>query len=181
MSTPAAIATTPARVLREAAVYLTRRGWVQGCYYDQTATVFDPAACTVGAIGMVCYGGPVDAPALNHTDPGFAAFEAAVAYLDGWLIEHYGQDVYSFNDTPGRAVCDVVVSMRSAAFEWDHTHLRCPECGDPAIGVPPRHWGMPEFLPVPEFSHVDGTPLCPVYEPDGTRPCEPVLTDGGAV
>jgi hypothetical protein len=44
-----------------------------------------PPACTVGAIAMVCYGSPVQAPALMFEHPGFASFEAAVSYLDSTL------------------------------------------------------------------------------------------------
>src|SRR5438105_3512078 len=40
---PAAVV-TPASNLRAAALYLDRHGWIQACYYDQTATVFAPAA-----------------------------------------------------------------------------------------------------------------------------------------
>ena len=79
-----------ARTLRDAALYLTRHGWVQGAQYDQTAVCFTPAACLVGAIGMVCYGGPVEAPAQHFGTPEFDAFEAAVSYLDGYLSREYG-------------------------------------------------------------------------------------------
>ncbi len=64
-SVPSERAVTPAATLRATALYLDRHGWCQGSYYDATAVCFTPAACLVGAIGMVCYGGPVDAPALN--------------------------------------------------------------------------------------------------------------------
>ncbi|WP_449369304.1 DUF6197 family protein, partial [Actinoplanes awajinensis] len=62
-------ADTHSTVLRSAALYLERHGWIQGSYYDATSGVFTPPACTVGAIGMVCYGGPVDAPAQMFDDP----------------------------------------------------------------------------------------------------------------
>ena len=113
---------TPAVTLRAAALYLDRHGWCQGSYYEQTATLFTPAACTVGAIGMVCYGSPVDAPAQHFDDPGWGDFEAAVAFLDRYLIGPYDLDVYSFNDAHGRTAEQVTTALRSAADEWDRTH-----------------------------------------------------------
>ncbi|MFC8618830.1 hypothetical protein ACFT9M_20790 [Micromonospora purpureochromogenes] len=116
--------TTPARTLRDAALYLSRHGWTQGAYYDQTATCFTPAACTVGAIGMVCYGGPVDAPAQMFDAPEFADFEAALTYLDRYLCEvnPYDTDTYSFNDTPGRTRAQVIATLNAAADEWACTN-----------------------------------------------------------
>jgi hypothetical protein len=114
-------AVTVAVTLRAAAVYLDRHGWCQGSYYDGTATVFTPPACLVGALGMVCYGGPVDAPAQQFTDPGFADFEAAVAFLDRYLTGVYDLDVYSFNDARGRTRTDVVLVLDEAADEYDRT------------------------------------------------------------
>jgi hypothetical protein len=79
----------------------------------------------VGAIGMVCYGAQVDAPAQHFEDPGWSDFEAAVAYLDRYLDQHLadpdGTDVYSFNDTPGRTADQVTATLREAADEWDRT------------------------------------------------------------
>jgi hypothetical protein len=109
--------TTVAHTLRDAARYLSRHGWTQGCYYDQTAQCFTPAACLVGALGIVCYGGPVDAPALNDTDPGFADFEAARDYLDSYLSRTlpYDVDCYGYNDHTGRTADDVIVVLTEAA------------------------------------------------------------------
>src|SRR2546423_3321258 len=83
----ATLAGTPAVTLRDAALYLDRHGWIQGAYYDATAVVFTPAACMVGAIGMVCYGGPVEAPAQVFGQPGFEQVEAALARLDSHLTQ----------------------------------------------------------------------------------------------
>ncbi|MGI5182320.1 DUF6197 family protein [Dactylosporangium sp. CA-152071] len=58
-----------AQTLRDTTLYLQRHGWNQGEYYDATCVRFTPPACLVGAVGIVCYGGPVDAPALNFGDP----------------------------------------------------------------------------------------------------------------
>ncbi len=109
-------------ILRSAARYLGRYGWIQGAYYDGTAVVFTPAACMVGAIGMVCYGGPVDAPAQMFDQPGFDDFDATVTYLDGVLRGLFGMDVYSFNDHKGRSVGGALTALRVAADEWDRIH-----------------------------------------------------------
>jgi hypothetical protein len=172
---------TPARILRAGARYLAKHGWVQGCYYDQTATVFTPAACLVGAIAMVCYGGPVETPAQHFDTPEFGDFEAAYALLCAYVVSTHGaDDPYEFNDAKGRLLEEVLLVLHGAAEAWDAQHLRCPECGQRAVDKPPTWWGMFELLAVPEFSHVDGTPLCPVNGPDGDAPVLPVLVEGGA-
>jgi hypothetical protein len=106
---------TAGLVLRLAALYLQRHGWVQGAYYDLSASVFTPAADLVGAIGMVCYGGPVEAPAQHFDDPGFLDFEEAVLHLDRYLLVMDGSQAYEFNDAKGRQVQDVIAVLRQAA------------------------------------------------------------------
>jgi len=105
----------PARVLLDAATYLERYGWITGAYYDGTSGSFTPPACMVGAIGMVCYGGPVDAPAQHFDDPGFLDFEEAVLHLDRWLLVEDGTESYEFNDARGRTLADVTHVLRRAA------------------------------------------------------------------
>jgi len=124
---PSAI--TPAVTLRAAATYLDRHGWCQGGYYEQTGRGILPAACQVGAIGMVCYGSQVDAPAQHFEHPGWGDFEAAVAYLDRYLAVRYGLDeygfnveAYSFNDVKGRTADQVIAALRAAADKWDAEH-----------------------------------------------------------
>jgi hypothetical protein len=106
---------TAAPVLRDAALYLERHGWIQGAYYDTTSQTFTPAACMVGAIGMVCYGGPVDAPAQHFDDPGYLDFEEAVLHLDRYLLAMDGSESYEFNDARGRTLDDVTCVLRRAA------------------------------------------------------------------
>ena len=106
---------TAGQVLRDAAFYLERYGWIQGAYYDSTSGSFMPPACLVGAIGMVCYGGPVDAPAQQFDDPGFLDFEEAVLHLDRWLLVEDGSESYEFNDARGRRLEDVTRVLREAA------------------------------------------------------------------
>ncbi|GAB3076430.1 hypothetical protein [Micromonospora schwarzwaldensis] len=52
--------------------------------------------------------------------------------------------------------------------------LRCPECEQPALLVPPRDWPLNGFAARPAAPHTDGTPLCPVPGPHGSQPAEPV-------
>jgi hypothetical protein len=121
---------TIARTLRDTALYLSRYGWIQGAYLDQTATVFTPAACTVGAIGMVCYGGPADAPAQMFDDPGFGDFEAAVALLDRELTARSSQNVYEWNDDRSRTRAEVLQALLEIAAE-------CEEAGTPLRWMKP--------------------------------------------
>ncbi|GAB1693429.1 hypothetical protein [Krasilnikovia sp. M28-CT-15] len=106
---------TARRVLQSAALYLERHGWIQGAYYDATTGSFLPPACLVGAIGMVCYGGPVDAPAQHFDNPGFLDFEEAVLHLDRYLLIEDGSESYEFNDTKGRTLQQVTHALREAA------------------------------------------------------------------
>jgi hypothetical protein len=101
--------------LHNAATYLAAHGWIQGAYYAYGATGCSPSACTVGAIGMVCYGSPVTAPAQMFDHPGFDEFETAVALLDDWLKYEYGQDVYSWNDDRARTVDEVLDALTTVA------------------------------------------------------------------
>lgn len=121
---------TPARTLRAAAGYLERHGWIQGAYYDLSATGFTPAACMVGALAIVCYGGPVDCPAHLFDEPGFDEFEAALTVLEGHLCdvadwydrfdgEPYPTNAYDFNDAKGIEADDVIVMLQMAACVWE--------------------------------------------------------------
>jgi hypothetical protein len=111
---------TAARILRSAALYLERHGWTQHAYFDPTATLFTPAADMAGAIAMVCYGGPVEAPAQHFDDPGFLDWEEAVLHLDRYLLVHDGSECYEFNDVPGRRIDDVLHVLREAASTPTH-------------------------------------------------------------
>ncbi|WP_426505396.1 DUF6197 family protein [Dactylosporangium sp. McL0621] len=104
-----------AQTLRDTRLYLQRHGWNQGEYYDATAGLFTPPACLVGAVGIVCYGGPVDAPAQMFDDPGFGSFEQAVGFLDLYLFHRFGLNVYGYNDVKGRTCDDVLAMLEQAA------------------------------------------------------------------
>jgi hypothetical protein len=138
---------TSGMTLRAAALYLDRYGWCQGSYYLPSATVFTPPADMVGAIGVVCYGGPVDAPAQHFDAPGWAAFEAAVTCLDGYLSDRFDGDAYTFNDAAGRTAEDVRRALLRAAWLHDGRRLT-PVCcerlmveqpGSPAVFPPDGH------------------------------------------
>jgi hypothetical protein len=101
--------------LHNAATYLAAHGWIQGAYYAHGEAGSSPSACTVGAIGMVCYGRPVAAPAQMFDHPGFDEFETAVSFLDALLTDEYGQDVYSWNDDRTRTQDDVVHVLAEVA------------------------------------------------------------------
>ena len=53
--------------------------------------------------------------------------------------------------------------------------MRCPECGEDAVHLPPSDlvpWTA-HGLARPEWSHRDGTSLCPVPGPAGCQPAPP--------
>ncbi len=54
--------------------------------------------------------------------------------------------------------------------------VRCPECGERALLVPPTDWPLRDFMATPAASHTDGTALCPVPGPYGSQPAEPIST-----
>ena len=113
---------TVATTLRAAARYLERFGWCQGSYYDQTAIVFTPAACVVGAIAIVSYGGPVEAPAVMFDAPGYLEFDAAVSYVEHFVTVAFGRDIYGFNDDKTTTAVEVRGTLLLAASAWDNTH-----------------------------------------------------------
>jgi hypothetical protein len=166
-----------ALVLRMAARYLQRHGWIQGAYYDPTATIFTPAADMVGAIGMVCYGGPCEAPAQHFDNPGFLDFEEAVLHLDRYLLVEDGSESYEFNDAPGRRADDVLMVLRDAAARTAEElidALRVLDAHNPSMATRVRQltpggiWGNPGTDPTPghvDYPHQPGTLYdCPACE-----------------
>lgn len=141
---PVTPAVTVATTWRCAAAYLARHGWVQGSYFDQTATCFTPAACLVGALGMVCYGGPVEAPAQMFDDPAFDEFEAALTHLEEFLLFEYEVlSAYEFNDANGRTAEQVITALREAADDWEDRHDPAgSERDDPVEWLPGNGMGM---------------------------------------
>ncbi|GIJ52475.1 hypothetical protein Val02_93610 [Virgisporangium aliadipatigenens] len=130
---------TPANTLRDMVLYTDRYGWNQGDYYDRTAAVLFPPACIVAGLGMVCYGERFDAPALQFEHPGFGEFEAAMAWLERYLVDRFpdGDDngnpmtAYGFNDARGRTYDQVRAVVLAAADLWERIYLGPvpgPEC-----------------------------------------------------
>src|SRR5215472_4086506 len=114
-------AETVAFTLRDAAKYLRLYGWIQGAYFDTDTDPFKPPACTVGAIAMVCYGHPYEAPAQRFGQHGHNEFEATVSYLDQILKDTYGQDdVYTWNDDRARTVGEVIRVLHQVADDYGH-------------------------------------------------------------
>lgn len=167
---------TAAVVLRSAALYLERYGWIQGAYYDSTPGRFTPPACMVGAIGMACYGGPVEAPAQHFDDPGFLDFEEAVLHLDRYLMVEDSSESYEFNDVRGRTVDQVTEVLRNAAARPAYElidALRVIDAQNAKVAVlvdllkPCGIWGEPVNQPVAhvDYPHTPGTLYdCPACE-----------------
>ncbi len=56
----------------------------------------------------------------------------------------------------------------------DPDQLICPVCVEPVRPEPPAYWVVADGLPVPQFSHEDGSALCKTTGDDGTRHAEPI-------
>ena len=128
---------------------------------------------------MVCYGGPVDAPAQHFDDPGFLDFEEAVLHLDRYLLVEDGSESYEFNDAKGRRVDDVTAraaaggghpGRRADRRHPGHRRARTP---DMAVLVdllkPCGIWGETPDQPTPvehvDYPHTPGTLYdCPACE-----------------
>lgn len=119
--------------LLSAAHYLSEHGWTQHEYYADTHSL-NPAVCTAGALSMVCYGYPAEAPADNCTHPSYGAFQSAMVRLHTYIGDLFGDElggVYGFNDTPGRTVADVLAILRDAALALPAP--RCPWTGEATV------------------------------------------------
>jgi hypothetical protein len=139
-SAPADI--TPADLLRAAALYLKRHGWLQGSYYgrdDDTSDVSDPFphACLGGAIAMAICGRLTYADErtpdeqrlyntmtgivtgwLQRSGPGYFT-NTDPACWDSWDCD---PELYGWNDSPGRTISQVTDMLTDAADDWDRTH-----------------------------------------------------------
>jgi hypothetical protein len=66
------------------------------------------------------------------------------------------------------------------------TRYRCPECEEPVVHQPPTStgwvtaWTASHGRELPEWSHTDGEPLCPVMGEHGYEPVQPVAEPDGA-
>jgi hypothetical protein len=131
-------ATTPADILRGAALYLERHGWTQGVFFDfdtprPTPT---PPACAFGAIHIATFGTtstePVDR--ADYDDPDVTLRTQAERCLVGYLdldLTHDGivashDLIMRWNDQDHATAEQVINDLRAAAQEWDDTHNSNP-------------------------------------------------------
>ena len=126
---------TPAEILRDAARYLKRFGWIQGSYYNladgSVNTDVYPPACAGGAIAVVSYGQVVDDPYGAYTLAEHDEFTRVWDFFDDFLTLINAQSadiddpdeertsVFGWNDTPGRTIDDVIAVLNAAADDWD--------------------------------------------------------------
>ncbi|MGW4679120.1 DUF6197 family protein [Micromonospora taraxaci] len=131
--TPAALADlTPADILRCAARYLELRGWHKGTYYaPSTADNPFPPACTVGAIGLACFG-ETDPP-MAYNRPEWPLYLRTQRYLVDYLdradaVQTHDGDLivtllFDWNDEADRDEADVIANLRDTADDYDRrTH-----------------------------------------------------------
>ena len=133
---------TAAQTLRDAATYLAEHGWIQGPCYDMSSSVLTPAACAADAIAIVCYGGPVEAPAHMFADPGYPAFDEAMRVLELYLFLEYGFDsVYAFNDARDRTAAEVIRVLNAADLDRCIARYTVTYAAKAALTVPARNVG----------------------------------------
>jgi hypothetical protein len=123
---------TPARTLRDAALYLSRHAWIQGNYYGDSV---DPAgfraACVVGAIRIAVCGRPV--PFVSRVDNSAPARQIGHAVLA--LAEYLGLSFHTdddasiltdvladWNDSNDQTAAQVIADLNGAAATWDRFH-----------------------------------------------------------
>ena len=132
---------TPAAVLRHAAIYLWRYGWIKAAFYHQPDPDLElpfPPACTVGAIRAAVFGQPMDA--LYDTTGSQLDDPDHTRLVDQCIASptRPGQrgrprirsrrcsgtlDVIAdWNDTAERTIADVLIALYCAADDWDAAH-----------------------------------------------------------
>jgi hypothetical protein len=136
--------TNPARVLRDAADYLTWHGWTRKKFYAFTSS-HTPAACAMGAIVAVVVGRPApevfddEEPAVADVDvnvvltvaqllAGYLGQQATTHDDDEWSA---GNQVTTWNDQDGRTANEVVSALLEAADEWDRQNAVASHSGEP--------------------------------------------------
>ena len=125
---------TPAVLLRGAADYLTRNGWIQGDFFDLVTEANYPPACSMGAINFCAHGrailGSDDTAEDPKTDAAIQAMRVFAAHLN---IDYTDPESVAFktsavdligdwNDDKGRTLAEVVEALHDAANDWETTH-----------------------------------------------------------
>ncbi|WP_438862107.1 DUF6197 family protein [Paractinoplanes aksuensis] len=132
--------TTPADLLRGAAQYLTRYGWLQGDFFDLLAEANFPPACSLGAIKFAAYGRPfldsdnflsdIDPVDDQLADNAIRAMRVLASHLcpeyeniDSFAYQVSAIDVVAgWNDEDGRTLTEVIEALNDAANDWEATH-----------------------------------------------------------
>lgn len=119
-----------ARVLRNAADYLSRYGWHQGDYFDEW-DVAHPMACPVGAMQVTICGfpaGPFTNTRVSEKQLDLLLDAVAVLADYPWSIgavtdteanDVVTAEVGAWNDTAGRSAAEVIAAMRHAAYRYE--------------------------------------------------------------
>ena len=122
---------TPADLLRAAAHYLNRYGWMRGEFFDLLADVAFPRACALGAINICAHGRPILCSDDGSQDADSDAAITAMRILAAWLDVDYANgntavsaiDIVSgFNDDPDTTDTDAINALTEAADDWDRAH-----------------------------------------------------------
>jgi hypothetical protein len=120
----------PSALLRGAALYLDRHGWIKGDFFDLLTDANFPPACSLGAINICAHGNPTLSASSDAddvlSDHAIRAMRVLAAYLDdgyhldGGLNGPSAIDVVSgWNDEPGRTLAEVIETLNDAADDWE--------------------------------------------------------------
>jgi hypothetical protein len=132
---------SPAAVLRHAAIYLAFYGWTSTAFYTPGTNPAYPAACVAGAIRCAVFGHPVademnligdeewdtkatrirlaEAVLADEVDPEWRCVDGhACRFVTSCSLEV----ISDWNDMEGRTVLDVLTALYCAADTWDRTH-----------------------------------------------------------
>ena len=124
-------ATTPADLLRGAALYLRRHGRITGEFFDLLTDTAFPPACTLGAINICAHGRPIlcsdDGSQDADTDAAITAARVLAASLDsdyatGNTAVSAIDIIAGFNDDPDTTDDDAINALTEAADDYDRAH-----------------------------------------------------------
>jgi hypothetical protein len=130
-TTPAPDPLRPSALLRGAALYLNKYGWIKGDFFDLLTEQTFPPACALGAINICAHGRPIvnsdDLADDGLTDAAISAARAFAAYLDSdyaaGVKDTSAIDIVSaYNDHKDTILAEVVDFLHQAANDWETTH-----------------------------------------------------------